>query len=49
MYELIDINQKLIASFYKAVEKAYLKENWHNIFLVAVKNTLHTLQKKPRA
>jgi hypothetical protein len=43
MYELQNINQNIIANFYKAMKKAYEKANWHSIVFVSVKNTLHDL------
>lgn len=43
MYELQNINQDIIANFYKAINKAKEHENWHTIILVSVKNTFRDM------
>lgn len=43
MYELTDINEKLITSFFKTMDKTYQKDNWYSIVLVAIKKGVQTI------
>jgi len=43
MYELQNTNENIIKKFFEAIGKVRDKNNWHNILLVAVNNTLHEL------
>ncbi|BAF72393.1 hypothetical protein [Sulfurovum sp. NBC37-1] len=43
MYELTGINEKLITSFYKTMDKTYQKDNWYTIILVAIQKGLQTV------
>ncbi|ADR34081.1 hypothetical protein Sulku_1419 [Sulfuricurvum kujiense DSM 16994] len=44
MYELIDISPTVITSYFEAIEKADKHPNANKLFIVAVKNTFHTLE-----
>lgn len=43
MYELLNVNSKLLTDYFKTIELALQKANWDSIILVSVKEAVHRL------